>query len=179
MKSIVVRLIACVFIFFGGLFLYGGVRNLWIGNASKSWPTVPGKVVSSIVDSRQRHERSSKHRSSRDVTNYYAQVVYEYTVNGKTRSSNDIAFGGYSLSKDPSQASGIVDKYPAGSQVVVYYSPAHPSMAVLEPGIRENSYIIPIFGAFSFGMGIIAFVQLPKSLQRQRAARASFTIEMS
>lgn len=178
MKSIAVRLIACVFILFGGLFLYGGVRNLLIGNASKSWPTVPGKVISSTVDSRQSSESISKNRS-REVKVYYAEVLYEYTVNGKTRSSNDIAYGGYSLSKDPSQASEIVNKYPGGSQVVVYYSPSHPATAVLEPGIGENSYILPIFGAFSFGMGLIAFVQLPKSLQRQRAARASFTIEMS
>lgn len=157
MKSMALRLISLVFLLFGGLFLYAGVRNILFGDASKNWPTVPGKIISSTVASRQGRERTSKHRD-KEVTNYYAEVRYEYTVNGKTRTSNAIAYGGYSLSKDPSQVQVIVDKYPVGSPVTAYYSPSHPSMAVLEPGIRDHGFFPLLFGAFFFGMGSLAFI---------------------
>lgn len=170
MKSIAVRLIAGVFILFGGLFLYGGMRNLLIGNASKTWPTVSGKVISSTVESEHRNRSGINKKKRKDVTTYHAAVLYEYTVNGTTRSSNDIAFGGYSSSDDPAHARVIADKYPPGSQVTVYYSPSHPSMAVLEPGIREHSLFPLVFGAFFSGMGIIAFIFLPSSIQRRRQA---------
>jgi hypothetical protein len=155
MGPIGVRLFSSVFILVGAAVLSVGVKTLLTANESKNWPTVDGKVISSTVDSK---------RGTKGATTYHAEVLYEFTVNGRKQSSNDIAFGSYS-SSDPSHARSIVNRYPAGS-------PSDPAKAVLEVGISGQTYFVPAFGAFFFCAGLAFFVFAPAALQRQRAARA-------
>ena len=107
-------------------------------------------------------------------------MLYEYNVSGQTQSSNDIAFGDYG-SSDPSHARSIVNKYPAGSDVTVHFSPSDPSKAVLETGISGQSFFLPGFGAVFFSAGLARFLFMPRAIQRQRAAggvlRSGVTIE--
>jgi hypothetical protein len=156
-----VRLFSLVFILVGGVILCLGVKSLFIANASKSWPTVQGKVISSSVDSK---------RSDKGGTTYHAEVFYEYKVGGQIQSSNDVAVGGYG-SSNPSHARRIVNKYPAGSTITVYYSPSNPSKAVLEAGISRQAFFLPGFGAVFFGAGLAMFIFMPGVIQRQQAAR--------
>jgi hypothetical protein len=60
----------------------------------------------------------------------YPAINYSYKVNSKTYQSNVIAAGGYDVGG--SGAPKVVAKYPAGSQVTVYYNPQNPQEAVLE-----------------------------------------------
>lgn len=106
MSATGVRLFSSVFILVGGVIFYFGVKSLFSAKASRSWPTVQGKIISSSMDSK---------RSDKGGTTYHAEVLYEYNVSGQTQSSNDIAFGDYG-SSDPSHARSIVNKYPAGGR---------------------------------------------------------------
>ena len=161
MGPIGVRIFSSVFILVGGVILYFGVESLFAANASKSWPTVQGKILSSSVDSK---------RSDKGGTTYHAEVLYEYNVGGQTQSSHDVAFGGYG-SSDPSHARSIVNKYRAGADVTVYYSPSNSSKAVLETGISGQAFFLPGFGAVFFSAGLAMFMFMPGAIQRQRAAR--------
>lgn len=163
MGPIGVRLFSSVFILIGGAILYSGVKSLFEANASKSWPTVQGKVISSSVDSKS---------SSKGGTTYHAEVLYEYRVGGETHSSNDVAYGSYG-SSNPSHARSIVNKYPAGKEVTVHYSPSNPSKSVLEAGISGQAFFLPGFGAVFFCAGLGMFLFMPGAIQRQRAARDS------
>jgi hypothetical protein len=102
--------------------------------ASVSWPSVGGRVISSSVE---RHTSSGSRGSS---TTYGAEVQYDYTVDGTKYSADRVSFGDYS-SSSPGHARGIVNRYPAGSEVSVHYDPARPDVAVLEPGTSWGAYM--------------------------------------
>lgn len=161
MGPVGIRIFSSVFILFGGAILNSGVKTMFTANTSKNWQTIEGKIISSTVDSK---------RGRKGGMTYHAEVLYEYTVNGQTQSSHDIAFGSYG-SSDPSHARSIVNKYPAGSQVTVHYSPSNPAKAVLEVGISGQTYFVPAFGAVFFCAGLAMFIFAPAAIQRQRAAR--------
>ena len=91
--------------------------------ASESWPTTTGTVVTSEV----RTQRSG------DGNSYSARVIYDYVVDDVAYTSGKItvADGGSSRS---APATRLVEQYPVGSQVDVYYNPLVPDDSVLQPG---------------------------------------------
>jgi hypothetical protein len=58
-------------------------------------------------------------------------VVYEYTVDGETYQAQTVNYRG-SLTLGATVR--LLGKYRPGRRVTVYYDPAHPHLAVLEPG---------------------------------------------
>ncbi len=125
---------------FGGWFIYlagNVVSSCMHGHASRNWPTVDGKVIDSSVES------SVEFGSHGTIhTSYRPLIKYEYAVSGVPCSGDNWAF--YTLwSTDKEWAASIVQKYPAGSRVTVYYDPANPGESVLEPGIRWQTELWP------------------------------------
>jgi hypothetical protein len=122
-----VCLIAGVIVtFFVGLPMYRKAQ------ASQSWPTADGKIEMSRVNS----------SLEKGKWKYSSSVGYTYELKGQTHTSNYVwASGGYSSSsKSPHQA--VVDKYPVGKTVKVYYDPKKPEFAILEPGVTTTNYIV-------------------------------------
>lgn len=130
---------------FAGVFLYLGwevVRQetdaLRGGSASRTWPTVEGRVVSSTVQ--------AKHGTGGDLTRYYPVVEYEYSVKGKLLRGNRIAFDTQPM--DHTSAASIVKRYSAGRSVPVFYDPENTANSVLEPGTSRGSWL-------GIGVGIV------------------------
>ena len=97
---------------------------------SSNWPTVLGSITKSELDA----------DTDSDGTTYSADIEYEYAVNGDAYLGEIVWFGdGYSSSARHSHQD-IVDRYPVGAQVNVYYKPDDPFIAVLEPGAVASSY---------------------------------------
>jgi len=114
-----------------------------LDNARRSteWPSVPGVV-----------QRSKVATSTSDgKTMYKADVVYKYQVGDRDYQCSTVAFGGDFSSSDSSWAHAVRDKYPAGSEVEVFYQPEEPANAVLEPGATWKSYMV-------FGIGMVFLV---------------------
>ncbi len=149
-----------VFTLIGIIVLYLGAKSLWQANASKSWPTVSGKVVSSTV---------LLQHSSKGSDTYQADVLYAYTAGGQDRSSRQIAFGSFG-SGDPSHARKIVSKYPAGQAVTVHYSLADPNFSVLEVGVSGQTFLLPACGVVFFVGGLAIFVYKPSMFKKWREA---------
>ena len=145
---------------FGAAIFCIGLKVLNDANATKSWPTVKGKVVGSSVETSLGKKRAII---------YHANVRYEYVVDGLTQSSTEISSGDYG-SSDPSHAQEVVNQYPVGMEVTVHYSPENPAKAVLEPGITRTAYFVIGFGAIFFGLPMTMFIFAPKSLQRSSAS---------
>ena len=89
--------------------------------AVSQWPSTMGTVMMSTLE--QRH--------SSDNSGYtdYPVVQYSYQVGGRAYQSMKLAPG---PEVGGSGARGVVAKYPAGAQVMVFYDPQNPSDAVLE-----------------------------------------------
>ncbi len=113
--AIVVILIAAVF----GFILYAASQK---NKAAAAWPTVPGKIVSSEVQTL---------RSSENGLSYEANIVYTYTVDGQALTGNKVNFSAF-RSTNKAEPQKKVDAYPAGAEVTVHYNPKKPQEAVLE-----------------------------------------------
>ncbi len=101
-----------------------------------------------------------------DGTTYSAEILYDYKVDGETYSSNRVGYGDYG-SSNPSGARKVVNKYPEGLELEVFYMPDKPDESVLEVGIQKRTYFLPAFGAVFFVVGLAMFIFLPKLLNKQ------------
>ena len=94
-----------------------------------SWPSTAGKIVSSEVDWRQMRGGDSSDRKE-----YRAIVRYEYLVAGSVHHAQQLRFPNPGYGGGEQQARDIVQRYPAGQAVQVFYNPQNPEEACLEPG---------------------------------------------
>ena len=132
------------FITFGFLALILFFISLKNSKPTKTWPNINGKVLESEVE------------KSRGGGNASARILYEYTVDGKKYTSERIrAFGisKFHFAESPT----LVEEFPAGKEVSVFYNPKDPSSAVLLHGPPKNIYvfIIGIIVVFLLGLFII------------------------
>jgi hypothetical protein len=115
-------------------------RCLRKAEASRSWPGVEARILSSRVEV-QRESGADDGYGGR-ITYYYPEVEYEYDVQGLTYRSTKILFVKVNYRREEAQA--VVARYPAGGRAVAYFDPANPRMAVLEPGLegKKGKYAI-------------------------------------
>ncbi len=101
---------------------------------SMKWPSVSGRITGHDIA-----EVESGRLSHSPKTAYYAEPAYSYIVNGKNYSGKKLSFlhanNGTGIKRE--DAEKILKKYPVGTIVRVYYSPAKPSVSTLIPGNRE------------------------------------------
>jgi hypothetical protein len=126
-----------------------GFSKLQSAKESLSWPRAEGRVLESNIErvrkTSSRSRRKRRRGKNRIGTNrqsritYKANVFYEYSVKSNKYSSDKISFGDYS-SSNQSHAQNIVNRYPRGKDVKVYYNPEDPQLAVLEPGVSWATY---------------------------------------
>lgn len=114
-----------------------GWRILQNAQVSESWPSTSGEITASSI--RTDHDD--------DGTTYHAEVRFAYVVDDQRYNEDTVSFGQYG-SSNRSHAEEIVSRYPTGQAVTVYYDPADPATAVLEPGVTWSSYMI-------LGMGLL------------------------
>lgn len=129
-----------------GFIMSGHFANLgWgyysTGKASESWPSVPGRISSSQVI------RSGKM--------YEARVIYDYEVNGQKLRGNQIGFMDGSTSNVRSIES-VVQEFPEGKEVQVFYNPSVPVEAYLQPGGGIRPFLMMGGG----GLGLLFFLNM-------------------
>ncbi len=131
--------IGLVLLFMFGLPMYRRAQE------SQTWPTATGTIQASEVTS----------FFQKGKTKYSPSVSYTYDVNGRSLTSNLIWASGGDTSTVKSQQQDVVDKYPVGSTVKVFYDPENPEFAILEPGITSTNYIVLGAGGAILLVGII------------------------
>ena len=132
-------------VFFVGLSFINHVKeDLYYAYKSSSWTPVQGMILESAL-------ATPSPEKDRPQT-YVPEITYRYEVSGKKIRNNRVSFE--REFRDKSQAASIVEKYPRGKPVTVFYNPSSPSQAVLEPGIKISALITSCTGAlmalFSF-----------------------------
>lgn len=157
------RVFPLPFMLAGAAIVWVGVRDLQHAQASTQWPTATGQVRVSEVE----------YRRSRDSGGtYHARVVYDFEVEGTPYTSDRVAFGDFG-SSNPGHARGIVNRYPEGDPVVVFFPPQEPGRAVLEPGVQLQTWFMPAFGLVFLVTGLGMALFLPAVLRRQAQAEAA------
>jgi hypothetical protein len=131
-----------------GLILIAAAVKTWQAREARSWPQTPGKVVTSAAEVREvKVSDDDREDGYRLESRNFANVVYEYSVNGRKLSNNRISIG---EDLGNFQVAEKLAKYPAGSIVTVYYNPRHPDQAVLERGLPKG-----IWGCLGIGTAIV------------------------
>lgn len=113
------------------------IRRIMKSVEAKHWPTVPGRIVYSNVE---RQVSSGSGSSNRSVT-WKASITYDYEVDGIPHTSDKV-YGMAVSSSNRSRALGLVHKYAVGTEVEVYYNPAKPADAMLEPGVPSSAVFL-------------------------------------
>ena len=114
-----------------------GINELTRADASASWPSVGGTVVSSHVKKSTSSRGTGRNR--RRSTSHRAVVIYQYTLAGRTHTARRLSFG--ATDSSASTARQVVSRYPAGTAVTVFYDPDDPDQATLETGTTSGTYL--------------------------------------
>jgi hypothetical protein len=127
--------------------------------AAERWPQTTGTVITSCVESRK--QMADNIDSDTAVTNS-PNVVYEYKVHDQSFRSGRITIGERTSEHE---LESILDRYPLGAQVVVYYNPADPQEAVLQRDVPASTFwvgggcvlfsiIVPVVAILIYNFGL-------------------------
>jgi hypothetical protein len=137
---------ACIFLLFNAVFLGAIFATRRKMKAVQGWSSTMGMVLASYLERR----RSSNNRGS---TNYPV-VQYSYAINGQMYQGGRIAPG---PEVGGTGAGRVVERYPVGAQVMVFYDPNNPAEAVLEkkaPAQWIMWLVLLIFDVMLCGMAV-------------------------
>ena len=155
--------------FAAGIFLMAwGVYEIKGSNESRNWPSTQGTISSSYI--REQTRRDSKRHTS--IT-YFPRVLYQYKVDGRHYTSHRIEFGGESGGMKR-MAKKVVDRYPSGKKVTVYYNPQDPKYGVLEAGFTWSSLIVFLAGIVFFGVGVLFFKVYRKQRRKRKTVQPPY-----
>jgi hypothetical protein len=134
--------------------------------ASIDWPTTEGVVLTSAIEE----------VGWSDNEGWCPSVRYAYTVGGKKYVFDRVEIQSICNGSTDYYAGEVIRRYPVGKRVVVFYNPQNPAFAVLEPGIPDNEFYMPILtilptfgGIILFWLGLLSVlgvVKYPKSSGR-------------
>lgn len=137
--------LACGMVTIGLILSIIGAFGARMGRASLRWSSTPGQVQ----DSRVAWDPLSGR--------YQARVRYIYTVNGQEHQAERVSFRQGLPLAGPRGALAREEaaRYSPEQPVAVYYDPADPSRAVLEPGADHAAMILLGVGGLFFVIGLM------------------------
>lgn len=135
-------------IFVTGIFALISWSSYLKGRASETWPLVEGKILESGVNETE-VRRDGLLRKTYDV-----HVVYEYTVDGKRLTSDNLAFTMDETSRSRTEMTVIANEFPIGKRVPVYFNPDNPAEACLDKGLQDS----PLFAGI-WSIGFLTFLK--------------------
>jgi hypothetical protein len=115
-------------------FAWMTVRGIVMQARAADFPSTQGTVLDSRVET---------HHDNEDGTSYTAKARYAYVVHGHRYESGKLRFGMTSGGRKASES--FVRQHPPGSPVTVFYDPANPALALLEPGVSGIDLFAIIF----------------------------------
>ena len=144
MNNIFPSLFSLVFVIIGAAILRYAMRTAEKARQSESWPATEGEIAHSATI-----YQTDSTATSNGVSTFKADIAYRYKVNGANYSSSKVALLDLASSSS-GRAQSIVQRYPDKSKVQVYYNPADPSEAILEPGsVGGINFLYLVGGIFA------------------------------
>jgi hypothetical protein len=141
---------AALISFAGTVVLFFGVRaergRRRLESRSRQWPSITGRVV----------ESGTTQVNDGDSTTYKARIRYEYLVGDQQYIGDRISIrGAESIFRN--KINSIVERYPVGASVEVFYDPQQPQMAVLEhaPSSKQGLISSAVTGLILLVSGLL------------------------
>jgi hypothetical protein len=130
-------------------------------SASARWPTTTGKIVNSSVIEENISEADDNNKSIiRTTTRYYLDLRYAYEVAHRDFVGATRNWAWTPIFPRRDMAEKEASLFSPGQMVVIYYDPAQPGSAVLEPGNRRGALAPLVVSAIAavIGAAILAFL---------------------
>ena len=135
-------IILSLFLVAGFITMLWGLRIILQAQKTKQWPSVDGVI-----------EESKPSSEENDLLPYiqFGYAVEDVSYQQTMTFSSDIT---------PTQefALSYTQKYPVGTKVQVFYDPANPQDATLEPGLGKGDWLVLVIGTGTFILGILLFL---------------------
>ena len=157
---VVAGVFGAIFCSLGMLALSAGAERMWRGSASERWPSVQGSVLFSRVISAETRDAGGQQAET-----FSPQFVYSYEVDDVKHFNNRRRFGRIEGSGED-WAEEIAERYKPGKAVRVYYYPADPDVAVLEPGNNSEGLWLPGIGLVALLFGLAALIWIVPAVAR-------------
>jgi len=119
---------------------------------SKNWLSTNGKIISSDLDA-----QISTDDDGYQTTTYLAKVFFTYEVNGNSYESDRVNFDYGMRTSNVRKPQSVVEQYPTGSDVTVYYDPENPQQSVLEKRVNGTFTTILVSAVF-IAIGVVLAV---------------------
>jgi hypothetical protein len=130
-------LIAVIFLFVGILLTSISLYYLKLARNSAYWENTNGEITRSDITT----------STGKNGTQYKANIHYKYHVYGTEYISKRVFYGSNISTSSKKRAQKLIDKYPVGQKVNVFFDPMKNSRAVIEPGARWEIKFFVIFSA--------------------------------
>ncbi|MHC5538675.1 DUF3592 domain-containing protein [Singulisphaera rosea] len=143
--------ITLVVAMFPALILVALVVKLAEIREASRWPATTGKVIASRVESRKNKPSDASYGfSDTEVTNE-PFVEYEYTVGKRKLRCHRVTIG---EKFDGTELEEVLERYPVGKVVTVFYNPAKPEVALLERTLPMGRMTVGFLYVMGFFIGV-------------------------
>ncbi|MFW9896978.1 MAG: DUF3592 domain-containing protein [Candidatus Thorarchaeota archaeon] len=130
------------------------IRYIIITVRCSKWPAVIGEVVSSEMKPKYKKLAEFAEAAHTVVGIYRPEITYTYQVNGEKYTNNQVRPVGRNVYKDKPLVQRVLNLFPEGYKVYIFYNPKNPHNSVLDPWIRFSPVAITIPTALIFlGLG--------------------------
>lgn len=120
------------------IFSYFGIQRYRKEKDSLNWPQVDGIITLSKMNERIVRDDAGESKVWEPL------ISYEYVVKAEKFIGSDIG-GPMRPNAHPKYAQEVINSYPKGKTVSVFYNPAQPEMALLLPGISGETKVLLFF----------------------------------
>lgn len=149
MNSTIVISFGSVIVLVGIALLAVNVYFLYKNIQVKKWLQTKGTIISSSIEI----SKSPINKKYDDC--YRPSVSYNYIINNISFISNRIYFGDKIFTSFSLNSEGIIEKFPIGKSITVYYNPVNQEEATLTAGIKLHQIIYALVSITTIIMGIL------------------------
>lgn len=140
---------------FGAVIIVAGLRTSRLGRESRSYTRTRGRIVLAKVEQLPR-------TSEEGGPQFQPVVRYAFEAHGRTFESERISAGGAETigSSDEGDARRLVERYPSGAEVDVFFDPRDPRRSVLVRGVPPARVAILVaIGVALVGIGLFVLAR--------------------
>lgn len=149
-----VNLFSIIFFIIGLLIFILIGRYIVITTRCSRWPVVVGEVISSKMKPKSKTLAQFAEAAHTVAGIYQPDIVYTYEIEGEKFTNNTVRPVGRNVYKDIPIVQRVINMFPEGSKVYIFYNPVNPHKSVLDPWIRFSPVAITVPTALIFlGLG--------------------------
>ncbi|MFX1377428.1 MAG: DUF3592 domain-containing protein [Promethearchaeota archaeon] len=130
------------------------IRYIVITTRCSKWPVVTGEVIQSQMKPKYKKLAEFADTFHTPAAIYQPDITYTYEIDGEKYSNNTLRPTGRNVYKEKPLVQRVLNIFPEGRKVYIFYDPQNPQKSVLDPWIRFSPVAITVPTALIFlGLG--------------------------